>query len=482
MKHQIHQYFQKQLLSGLPLDEAQRLALQQHLESCPQCRQFAGEVRHLAQTLPQALQFPPVSASLLKQQSTQIRNEMTRKPMKPLLTKILRLAAFGALVVAAIGLGLILRAWLAAPNGIQPASQPNPMRETPNPSETTSPTAIPYAIDPALCSGASQSPYVPGEDIAFAGGRATVDEVIFEFWLTCANSTDNYTGGTQPLERLGLYAFWIYPDPAEESISDFYGFAPRSYPAIDRSPVTDGVTVSSGASGTLSVAAPGSDIPEGIFVLPDLVHPQTFVTRLETSQGSYSASISFRLEASENGYQPKDVQVTALPFEARAEAADTSSEASAPAFTPGTIPDQAKLAGPGLCSLDAPIEITPGSGAWRWPIDARAGVDQEFPGLTIYSPDSNAPVSAADSGMVIFSGENTTNGDLAVLIDHGNGYQTLYAELNQVEVACGEVVESGQVIAHTFQSLSGDAQSYLRFGVYYLGMPVQPMEILPKVP
>ena len=319
-------------------------------------------------------------------------------------------------------------------------------------------------IDPALCEGQSISPNMPGDDIAFAGSQVTVEDVVFEFWLTCANSTENYAAGTQPIERLGLYAFWIYPKPEDTSISDYYGFEPRIHQVMLDRKVSDGVTTSSGASGVISVAQPGETIPEGLFVLPDLSDPARFVTRLVTSQGTWSAAISFRLEAGPNGVRPVEVSVEALPFRASG-APDWSSYFA-----------KVNLKGPGACDPEAIPAINPGSGTFIWPINAASG-DQEYPGMLIYSQESKEPVLASDWGTVIFAGESSADGSQVVILDHGNGYQTMYGNLARVNVGCGESVAQGQTIGWLGDA-TGGSQPYLSFAIFYQGSPFPPLQKL----
>ena len=57
------------------------------------------------------------------------------------------------------------------------------------------------------------------------------------------------------------------------------------------------------------------------------------------------------------------------------------------------------------------------------------------------------PITAADSGKVVFSGWDDSGYGNMVKIDHGNGYMTLYAHCDELYVAQGEEVEKGDVIS-----------------------------------
>lgn len=58
-----------------------------------------------------------------------------------------------------------------------------------------------------------------------------------------------------------------------------------------------------------------------------------------------------------------------------------------------------------------------------------------------------APILAADSGHVVFAGWDDTGYGYTVVIDHGNGFQTLYAHLQEYYVAVGDNVAKGEEIA-----------------------------------
>lgn len=61
--------------------------------------------------------------------------------------------------------------------------------------------------------------------------------------------------------------------------------------------------------------------------------------------------------------------------------------------------------------------------------------------------DSGSPILAAHSGTVITAGWQNSIYGYAVLIDHGNGWQTHYAHCSKVLVKPGDTVRQGQKIA-----------------------------------
>lgn len=67
-------------------------------------------------------------------------------------------------------------------------------------------------------------------------------------------------------------------------------------------------------------------------------------------------------------------------------------------------------------------------------------------GTDIAAP-GGTPILAAHSGTVVLAGWQNSVYGYAVLIDHGNGWQTHYAHCSKVLVAAGNTVRQGQKIA-----------------------------------
>lgn len=86
----------------------------------------------------------------------------------------------------------------------------------------------------------------------------------------------------------------------------------------------------------------------------------------------------------------------------------------------------------------------------------------------------NAEVPAANSGRVIFTGEQGIYGNL-IIIDHGLGLMSLYSHLNEIQVKPGDLVAKQQVIGRTGSTglAFGD---HLHFGIMVGGVEVTPLE------
>jgi murein DD-endopeptidase MepM/ murein hydrolase activator NlpD len=87
---------------------------------------------------------------------------------------------------------------------------------------------------------------------------------------------------------------------------------------------------------------------------------------------------------------------------------------------------------------------------------------------------TNAPVEAANNGIVAYAGYLGIYGNF-VIIDHGFGFFTLYGHLNSIDVKKSQEVRKGDVMGHTGSSgLAGG--DHLHFGMLIGGQFVNPQE------
>jgi len=110
-------------------------------------------------------------------------------------------------------------------------------------------------------------------------------------------------------------------------------------------------------------------------------------------------------------------------------------------------PGTARYVGPGACSggFDGPV----GEPTFIWPTTLGTisgnGFSSVHPAIDIAGAVGNA-VYASASGVVVYSGWNDWGYGYMIVIDHGNGWQTLYAHLSGINVGCGQGVGQGRVI------------------------------------
>jgi murein DD-endopeptidase MepM/ murein hydrolase activator NlpD len=65
-----------------------------------------------------------------------------------------------------------------------------------------------------------------------------------------------------------------------------------------------------------------------------------------------------------------------------------------------------------------------------------------------------------------------------VIIDHGNGFATLYAHMNSIFVKPGESVVAGQQIG-SVGNTGNSTGPHLHFEIRYQGVPRDPLSYLP---
>jgi murein DD-endopeptidase MepM/ murein hydrolase activator NlpD len=128
---------------------------------------------------------------------------------------------------------------------------------------------------------------------------------------------------------------------------------------------------------------------------------------------------------------------------------------------------------------NGPSFSAPGGGSFSWPTTGM--ISQGFawyhPGADIANRAA-PPVIAADGGVVTVAGwpDNYGYGN-RVMIDHGNGYQTLYAHLSNIYVSTGQRVSKGQAVGK-MGSTGRSTGTHLHFEIRFKGIAVNPLAIL----
>lgn len=130
-------------------------------------------------------------------------------------------------------------------------------------------------------------------------------------------------------------------------------------------------------------------------------------------------------------------------------------------------PGVAAMYGPGYCGDDPDYDGPVGIEAFIWPTNNHflSGFD--------YSPETNHfgidldgetgdPIYAIDNGVVMYSGWNDWGYGNVIVIDHGNGWQSTYAHLSQINVGCGDWIYQGTVIGY-MGSTGRSSGSHLHF-------------------
>ncbi len=86
-------------------------------------------------------------------------------------------------------------------------------------------------------------------------------------------------------------------------------------------------------------------------------------------------------------------------------------------------------------------------------------------------------IYAVDSGVVVYSGWSNYGYGNLIVIDHGNGWQSAYAHLNDVYAYCGQSVFQGAVIG-PMGSTGNSTGPHLHFELIFNGAKVNPLNFI----
>ena len=135
--------------------------------------------------------------------------------------------------------------------------------------------------------------------------------------------------------------------------------------------------------------------------------------------------------------------------------------------------------GPGACAGN--YDGAYGTGWFAWPSASHVLSGNDFwsghLGIDI-AAFTGDPVYASDSGVIVFAGWSTGGYGYMVMIDHGNGYQTVYGHLSAVGVSCGQSVYQGNYIGSA-GSTGNSTGSHLHFEIRLWGQFINPWYVLP---
>ena len=133
-----------------------------------------------------------------------------------------------------------------------------------------------------------------------------------------------------------------------------------------------------------------------------------------------------------------------------------------------------------LAEKNVPTGPVTASGRFLWP--ASGGISQYFswyhPALDI-SNLGGGPVSASDGGRVITAGWSSAGYGNHVVLDHGNGFTTLYAHLSSIGVGVGQSVYKGSKLG-MMGSTGRSTGVHLHIEVRQNGAALNPLGLLAK--
>jgi murein DD-endopeptidase MepM/ murein hydrolase activator NlpD len=128
-----------------------------------------------------------------------------------------------------------------------------------------------------------------------------------------------------------------------------------------------------------------------------------------------------------------------------------------------------------------PGSDAPSATGWQWPVlgllTSPYGPSHPL-GIDIAAP-VGTPIYAANSGIVSFAGGNPCcSYGFHIILDHGDGYETLYAHLSDFAVVSGQYVNAGDVIGYI--GMTGRTTGpHVHFEIKRNGTYQNPMGYLP---
>ena len=143
------------------------------------------------------------------------------------------------------------------------------------------------------------------------------------------------------------------------------------------------------------------------------------------------------------------------------------------------VPDGVEpSAAPIFRTAPVPQFIAGAGGKFMWPTQ---GIITQYPvsyhmAVDIANP-SLPPVAAGEAGTVSFAGCLRYGYGCHVIINHSDGFQTLYAHLSSYNVSAGDAVGRGQVIGRV-GSTGRSTGPHLHFEVRKNGVPLNPLSYL----
>ncbi|MGD6960145.1 peptidoglycan DD-metalloendopeptidase family protein [Rossellomorea aquimaris] len=149
------------------------------------------------------------------------------------------------------------------------------------------------------------------------------------------------------------------------------------------------------------------------------------------------------------------------------------------------VKEEKKLKDPVKYIVIKGTKATPsrGSGNFAWPTNGGYISSKQGPrwgkvhkGIDIARPD-NPTIKSVDNGRVVSAGWDDGGYGNKVVIDHGNGYKTIYAHLDSISVSAGQTVERGQKIG--IMGSTGESTGvHLHIEVYKNGSLINPLDVL----
>lgn len=216
----------------------------------------------------------------------------------------------------------------------------------------------------------------------------------------------------------------------------------------------------------------------------DVIKPGQILRILPESGVAYTVKSGDTLESVAKKFSAEQQAILDYPFNDVPD--DLSLKVGQLLIIPDGTPPETKLPlksrpqprylaqGPG-----SPAFAAPGGGTFIWP--AGGSLTQYYswyhPGIDVANR-SGPGIAASDGGIVVVAGWPDSNGyGNRVVIDHGNGYTSLYAHLSNIYVSAGQAISRGQLIGQ-MGSTGRSTGIHLHLEIRYKGIALNPLAIL----
>lgn len=124
-----------------------------------------------------------------------------------------------------------------------------------------------------------------------------------------------------------------------------------------------------------------------------------------------------------------------------------------------------------------PCDYTQVSSAFGWRIHPIQGVEKFHNGVDLWAPSIyGKPIYATREGVVSYTGWYGSGG-WTVMVDHLDGFKSIYMHMTNFIVSEGDFVMAGQVIGYV-GSTGGSTGPHLHFEIRYNGAAVNPMNYI----
>ena len=146
-------------------------------------------------------------------------------------------------------------------------------------------------------------------------------------------------------------------------------------------------------------------------------------------------------------------------------------------FVPDGVPpvEQPRITSPYIAQIQAGVQ---GSSTFIWPTSGSISQYPVWYHMAVDIQNPSAPsVIASDTGTVVFAGCLDWGYGCHIIINHGNGYESLYGHLSNIAVSPGQAVSQGQTIG-IMGSTGRSTGTHLHFEVRSGGGLLNPLNFL----